>query len=470
MRRKHSHGDDHPQGEKPQFPFLRPRRLVSRCLVLFVVCSASLAQAAMNRSFELSPEVLDGFGPVTTTHREAKETSRLKKRKVSASQRMARARVRHRRPSRMGAGGNALPAGTAMAFRLEAPRSTPGDRKTIRGIEALWKNLTPGGVEEPAPLTLRNDLFSLTLDPSRYPILRAMDGARILVDQDSSLPPLVRALLTAQEPSLRYVSGSPGDGKRFLSSLLAAGGFYSVMENAVLDFGDDPNIRVRFDHKVEQTADSLLRQEVALINDGLHPLPSQLTDHLRKAGFIVHEPFAVPGYSPAVRKQGSLFQISATNRTEMLDSLLDALGVVYRKDQRIDLFTGNDGGVSLSVTVQRSYEHRGGRYLVVAFDGNPVTYTLLRLLETRGYRVITLETGDDFRAVSEKILASLRIPAEYGKHDMWPAGGVSYSLRMSGFRLRGDGVPGGSMFLTNLRMEPFARELLKAEGYEVKIK
>lgn len=446
---------------------------MSRCLALLLFCSTSLAHAAMNHSFELAPDALDGFGPVTARSRATKEAPEINKRPGGARYRhVARTgnqRGRHRRHTLKKENGKAISGGTAMAFHLDAAAPLASDQKAAR-IEALWKDLVPRGAGGRETLSLRNSVFSLALDPRRYPVFHAMDGARILMDQDSSLPPLVKALLMQQEPSLRYVSGSPANSKRFLSSLLAAGGFYSVVEDAVLDFGDDPNLQVRFDHKIEQTADSLVKQEVVLINDDFHPLPPQLTAHLRKAGFIVYEPFAVPGSLPAHGEKGSLCRISATNRMEILDALLDALGIRYHGEQRIDLFTGDNRGVSLSVTAQRTYEYNGDRYLAVSFDGNPITYTLLRLLETRGYKVITLEEEDDFRAVSEKLLASLRIPANYGKHDMWPANDVNYSLRMSGFSLRGAGIPGGSLFLTDLQVDPLAHELLTIEGYNVRIK
>jgi len=42
-----------------------------------------------------------------------------------------------------------------------------------------------------------------------------------------------------------------------------------------------------------------------------------------------------------------------------------------------------DGGVRLFVRADRYFEDRGERYVVSYFDGDPVSYTLTRLLEIR---------------------------------------------------------------------------------------
>ena len=55
---------------------------------------------------------------------------------------------------------------------------------------------------------------------------------------------------------------------------------------------------------------------------------------------------------------------------------------------------------------ERYFERGGQRYVVTSFDGDPVNYTLFRILETKGYNVVILEAQDDFRKISEKLIAT----------------------------------------------------------------
>jgi hypothetical protein len=80
-----------------------------------------------------------------------------------------------------------------------------------------------------------------------------------------------------------------------------------------------------------------------------------------------------------------------------------------------------------------------------------------------------LENHDDFRKVLEKILSPLHIQGGYAQHNLWPDNVSNYSLQMSGFKLEGAGVPGGSMFITNLTLDKLIHDLLKENGYSVNV-
>jgi hypothetical protein len=272
-----------------------------------------------------------------------------------------------------------------------------------------------------------------------------------------------------RDPSVRVVSESPANGRRFLSAMLNAAGFYSVEENFAVEFGVDPRLRVQSDFKVEKTAESLIKQDLALINSGKDALPQSLKSFLKKEGFSTFEPFA----SPKIAEGGPLrpvFQITARNRIEIVDAILTALSVSYHSDQHLDVFAKDNNGISLTVKAQRYFERNGQRCVVTGFDGDPITYTLFRILETKGFKVVILDGQDDFRKVSEKILTSLRMPAQYSQHTMWPDNGSNYSLHMSGFRLAGADVPGGSLFLTDLQLDRIVRDLLTENGFDVLVK
>lgn len=365
---------------------------------------------------------------------------------------------------------NETRAASFQTLHLEAPGGAVPDPDVPLQVRAFWNKLVPMPVAERKPLSIQSATFSLTLDPARYPNFTAVDGARIVVDQHNTIPALVKSLIAEKDPTVRIISGSPMNSRRFLAQLLGVAGFYSVEEDFVLEFGDDPKLKVHADFKIEKTPESLLRQEVILLNDTKKTLPQPLTNFLRTEGFIAYEPFADPLTLPTGHARGPVRQITATSRTEMVDAILNALAVTPITDRRVDVFAADNNGITLSVRAERYFERDGKRYIIAGFDGDPVTYTLYRILETKGLRVVILDAKDDFRSVSEKILASLQVPGNYAKHMLVADNGLNYSLQMSGFRLQGAGVPGGSLFLTNRPLDKIIRELLTGNGYDVQVK
>ena len=367
-------------------------------------------------------------------------------------------------------GNNLSTQAPVQTLRLEPPADSLSDREAATKISELWKALLPHVADPRKPLVFESSAYSLALDPLRYPVYSAMGGAKIVIDQNASIPALVKSLIMERDPSIRIVSESPANGRRFLSAMLNAAGFYSVEENFAVEFGVDPLLRVQSDFKVEKTAESLIKQDLALVNSGKDALPQSLTAFLKKEGFSTFEPFASPKTVVRGVPLSPVFQIAARNRIEMVDSILTALAVDYRSDQPLNVFAEDNNGISLTVKAQRYFERNGQRCVVTGFDGDPVTYTLFRILETKGFKVVILDAQDDFRRVSEKVLTALRMPAQYTQHTMWPENGSNYSLHISGFRLAGANVPGGSLFLTNLQLDRIVRDLLRENGFDVQEK
>lgn len=363
------------------------------------------------------------------------------------------------------------PVAAGQVFRLESMvPAVSSSQDPAMAVKEVWGSLIPSKGEYQKPLILKSPTFSLTLDPERYPVFAAMDGGRILLDQGSTIPPLVKSLIEEKDPTVRIVSESPANGRRFLSAMLGVAGFYSVEENFTMEFGTDPKLVVRSDFKVEKTPESLIKQDVVLLNSGKTAMPQPLGDFLKDEGFTVYEPFASLKPYAARTPSRQIHQINAKGQTEITDAILNSLEVPYQADRHVDVFAADNNGISLSVKAERFFERDGQRFVITSFDGDPVTYTLFRILETKGYRVVILEPKDDFRKVSEKIISRLRIQGSYAQHKLWPEDVANYSLLMSGFNLEGAGIPGGSLFLTNLQLDRIVRDLLKENGYNVNVK
>lgn len=351
-------------------------------------------------------------------------------------------------------------------LRLEPPEVVFSELEAGARIRQAWNKLLPPPAGGQKPVELQSPMFSLTLDPQRYPVFTAMDNGRILVDRNDSIPPLVKTLITEKEPSVRIVSESPLAGKRFLASMLNSAGFYSVEEDFRMEFGSDPKLTIHSDFKVEKTAESIIRQDLVLMNAGANPFPRVVSEFLKKEGFTVYEPFASPKSVPT-GSTGRLLQVTSKKQSDMIDALLLSISIIPDRDRRLDVFAVDNNGISLSVKADRYFEYAGKRYVVTGFDGDPIAYTLYRILETKGYQVALLQATDDFREVTEKILSCMHIPGIYAQHSLNPDVEGNYALHMTGFMIERPDFPAAGAFLTNLELDRVIRDLLVEAGYSI---
>uniref|UniRef100_A0A831U078 LysM peptidoglycan-binding domain-containing protein n=1 Tax=Geobacter metallireducens TaxID=28232 RepID=A0A831U078_GEOME len=356
-------------------------------------------------------------------------------------------------------------AGHTMRMMNLAVEQEPAD---IDAVRQVWGSLVAAQTVSTRPISIEDKSFSLSLDPESFPSFPAADGGRVLVDAGGKIPPLVRALIEEKEPSIRIVSESPRNRKRFMASLLSGARFYSVEDNVSLSFGADPKLTVNADFKIEKTPESVLNHDVVLMNvdEYRRGMPPSLVGFLRREGFQVVEPFAGRDGAPP-RGGRILHQITARETRGIVDGLLRALNVRYETDRSVELYGMADGGLRLDVRADRYFEDGRDRYVVSYFDGDPVTYTLTRLLETRGYRVVVLDPKDDFQKVSEKLLARLRLPGVFARHDLLEYRDAPYGIQMSGIRMRGRAAGSDTVFFTNVELDPLFRDLLDYNGYSV---
>ena len=354
-------------------------------------------------------------------------------------------------------------AAPEQSFKLESPVAPLSEQELVTKAQDVWKRIVPSKNDRQKPLELQTATFSLTLDPERYPTFARMDGGRMVVDQNGSIPPLVKSLIEDKDSSVRIITQSPGN-KHFMAALLGNAGFYSVEENFNMEFGVDPKLTVQADFKVEKTPESLIKQDVVLVNSGRTSLPPTLGEFLKNEGFSLYEPFA--SLKPfAQRDSRAIHSISAKNQPETIDAILSALSVSPSRDRRVDVFGSDNNGISLSVKAERYFERGGQRFVVTSFDGDPVNYTLFRILETKGYNVVILEAQDDFRKVSEKLIARMKIKGAFAQHNLIQDDSAGYSLSMSGFKLDDALLPGGGIFLTIRVMDKVVRDLFTENGF-----
>jgi hypothetical protein len=208
-----------------------------------------------------------------------------------------------------------------LALSMAPPDTALSDLEATTRFSEVWDKIIPPLSFEQKADMIKSTKFSLSLDPKLYPVFADMDGGRILVDKSDSIPTLVKSLIIEKNPSVRIVSESPLNGKRFLSALLDSAGFYSIEKDFSIDFGSDPKLTVYSDFKIEKSPDSLIHQDIILMNSGQISNPRVLNEFLKKEGFTVYEPFVSQGTANAAER-GKLIQIISPDQIEIIDGLL----------------------------------------------------------------------------------------------------------------------------------------------------
>ena len=429
------------------------------CMVLLAGhCSGAYA---LDSRFELDPRVLDRkIAPAakkgTTGHprKSARKAARTVQPPTAAA-----TTTPAEQP--VASGAEKYPGTSLSLFRITPSTSAEG----MASIRDLWKRLVPTPQPE-GPLEIKADNFTLSLDPKMYEFIPAADGKSIIIDANRNLPPPVRSLIQGHDHDVRIVSESPTAGKRFYTQLLQAAGFYSVEPDFSMEFGNDPRLTVRADYRIERTPESLMRNETVLLytGSGRYALPESLQGFLGNAGFQVIEP-DLPRHDPS-RKRDRFIQVASGSQFQVVDTVLAALGHETEAGKAIEFTGWSLQGISLKVRVDRAFDVKGKKYAVAAFDGNPVTYTLTRLLETQGMTVIVIGKEDDFSTVTRKLLAALELPASYDRHRLWPLSETPYTVQMTGFLLHEPGSD-RNIFLTDRNVEPLIINLIDLNGYAV---
>jgi hypothetical protein len=337
----------------------------------------------------------------------------------------------------------------------------------VENARLVWDKLLPAQQLTNEAVSIKGNNYALELDPIRFPLFPAADGGKILVEAGGRLSPLVRSLIQQHDPKTRFVTYTPHNQKRFLSTLLSAAGFYSVEEDFSVTFGIDPILTVNTDFKVENDSNSPLQHDIFLFNAGSRSggFPPVLADFMARQGFRVIERNP-SGITESNHVDGSVSVITDKEPSVIADRLMSALNLGYVQDKEIDLLNMGDGGVGLRVKADRYFEKNGEKFVVTVFKGDPENYTLLRLLEAQRYHVIMLTPEEDFRSVSAKMLTQLRLSGRYDMQELIASREIPYTIRMSGIMLKAQDKR-GNIFLTSTRPDRVISELLELNGYTI---
>lgn len=139
---------------------------------------------------------------------------------------------------------------------------------------------------------------------------------------------------------------------------------------------------------------------------------------------------------------------------KVVDDVLNALSLRWSRNRIIHSAEGAPN--AFSIRVDRYFEKGGVRYIVSIGENDPYSYTLLRLLESAGYRVLMINKGDDFKAISEKLLRLVGVTPDFGKHL------IQGGKEKTGFLVQQDDPDGRRVLITSEPADPKVKWTLPA--------
>jgi len=150
---------------------------------------------------------------------------------------------------------------------------------------------------------------------------------------------------------------------------------------------------------------------------------------------------ALPPTAPVPLVNTWICSVTDKDPARIVDAVMNALSLPWSKNRIIQSAEGAPS--AFSIRVDRYFELNGVRNIVSIGESDPYSYTLLRLLEGAGYRVLMINAGDDFKVVGEKMLRLVGVVPDFGKY-LIPGGKES-----SGFLVQQEDAAGRRVVITN---------------------
>ncbi|WP_224958803.1 LysM peptidoglycan-binding domain-containing protein [Geomonas subterranea] len=161
------------------------------------------------------------------------------------------------------------------------------------------------------------------------------------------------------------------------------------------------------------------------------------------------KPAPAPAPAPASAQSEPALPVAPTwvcpvNRHDagsVVDSVLNAVSAAWSRNKIIHSAAG--AATPYSIRVDRYFEYKGNRYIVSIGENDPYNYTLIRILESAGYRVLMLTGKEDFQMVTEKLLRLAGISPDFGAH------ALREGSRVTGFLVQQDDAAGRRVVITD---------------------
>lgn len=161
---------------------------------------------------------------------------------------------------------------------------------------------------------------------------------------------------------------------------------------------------------------------------------------------VTATPQKLPAASVAPQTTTWICSVTGKDPAKIADAVMNALSLHWSRNRIIQ--SGEGASNAFSIRVDRYFELKGTRYIVSIGENDPYSYTLLRLLEGAGYRVLMVESDDDFQAVGEKLLRLVGLEPDYGRHQ------IQGGKESTGFLVPQDDAAGRQVLITSEAVNP----------------
>lgn len=152
---------------------------------------------------------------------------------------------------------------------------------------------------------------------------------------------------------------------------------------------------------------------------------------------------AAPAIPPA---NTWICSVTERDSAKIVDAVMNALSVSWSRNRIIHSDEG--AANTFSIRVDRYFEYKGARYIVSIGESDPYSYTLIRLLEGAGYKVLRISGGENFKTVNEKLLRLIGLAPDFGRH------ALQEGRETTGFLLQQDDAGGRRVVITGEPVDP----------------
>lgn len=258
----------------------------------------------------------------------------------------------------------------------------------------------------------------LSLDTTIYPILQFEDNTTIILDTENRLPPEIKEVIQSNWSNYKIVpSGKDLGWEATLDQLIESMGFFKVIKHGEpLVRGKDVLFKIVGDWMV--FPDSSLHKVfvINLVHSAEHKTPLPIRNYLEELAITLididlfeqseDEDSLLMEDTGKGGEVSEIARIDCTDKFTFVDTLLELAGHSYLKNVPISIYNRDSSGLTLNVTIDRTFIKNGRKHLIYLQNKSP---KLLHLLSKQGFPLLRLTYEDDAVTTIKKVLDFLGI-------------------------------------------------------------
>ncbi|WP_243371092.1 LysM peptidoglycan-binding domain-containing protein [Geotalea sp. SG265] len=156
--------------------------------------------------------------------------------------------------------------------------------------------------------------------------------------------------------------------------------------------------------------------------------------------------------------------ITSRDPAEVTDAILNILAVKPGKDHFVEASAATRQALRLGAKVDRFFESNDKHYMISFSATEPFTYTVYRLLELEGVRLIRIDQDADLKQVATAVLSAMNIPYRYGEHAVILNDRNHTSATLKGFLFtRETTIPPRLILLSDMPVAALTASLLESK-------